>query len=382
MSVRKICQFKGCPYGDRRCSHPWWLDVMWQGVRYRMRVDEYAAPRGATAIIRTKEQAKEWLAKFKADIIEGRDPRVAPVHLEGQTVFTVSDCMDEYLKSHIPQLKSQATATSALSVLRAHLGTLPLAALEHPGPIEDFRRAFKDRKPATINRYLARLRHMLGWAQARGLMTRTPFSRYSLIISTKQETKRSRRVYPPEEHTLLAACAEINNARHWYAGRELKPRVEAALDLGVRRGEMLALRNRDVDWQKHRVILRGETTKNSNLHAVPFEPAGRVAVFLESRRFLKPDRYPFGKALGEYLASFRTAWETVVLLAHGESPTRDKRRGRVNTDGLKRIDLRWHDLRHEAACRWRESGLDLRENQLLLGHSSLLVTERYLNVSR
>ena len=104
MSVRKICQFKGCPYGDRRCSHPWWLDVMWQGVRYRMRVDEYAAPRGATAIIRTKEQAKEWLAKFKADIIEGRDPRVAPVHLEGQTVFTVSDCMDEYLKSHIPQL--------------------------------------------------------------------------------------------------------------------------------------------------------------------------------------------------------------------------------------------------------------------------------------
>ena len=382
MSVRKICQFKGCPYGDHRCSHPWWFGVMRQGVRHRMTVDEYAAPRGATAIIRTKEQAKEWLAKFRTDIIEGRDPRVAPLRVADQAVFTVSDCMDEYLKSHVPQLKSQATATSALHILRAHLGALPLVALEHPAPIEDFRRAFTDRKPATVNRYLARLRHMLGWAQARGLMTRTPFTRYSLIISTKHETHRSRRVYPAAEQKLLAACDTIDDARHWYAGRELKPRIEAALDLGLRRGEMLALRNRDVDWHKHRVVLRGETTKNSKLHEVPFDPTGRVAAFLEGRRFLKRDRYVFGKASGEHLALFRTAWETVVLLAHGESPTRDKRKGRVNTDGLRQIDLHWHDLRHEAACRWRESGLDLREIQLLLGHSSLLVTERYLNISQ
>ncbi len=70
-----------------------------------------------------------------------------------------------------------------------------------------------------------------------------------------------------------------------------------------------------------------------------------------------------------------------MLLAHGEAATRDKRRGRVNTAGLAVIDLHWHDFRHEAACRWREKGLDLREIQILLGHSSLAVTERYLNIS-
>ena len=173
----------------------------------------------------------------------------------------------------------------------------------------------------------------------------------------------------------------IDDARHWYAGRELKPRIEAALDLGLRRGEMPALRNRDVDWQKHRVVLRGETTKSASPRAVPFDPKGRVATFLESRRFLKPDNYVLGTAAGERVHTFRIAWETLVLLAHGEATERDKRKGRVNAAGLKQIDLRWHDFRHEAACRWREHGLDLREIQLLLGHSSLLVTQRYLNIS-
>ena len=64
MGVYKICIFKGCRYGDHRCAHPWWFDVMRQGVRHRMSVDEYAAPRGATSIVRTKEEAKEWLARI------------------------------------------------------------------------------------------------------------------------------------------------------------------------------------------------------------------------------------------------------------------------------------------------------------------------------
>ena len=45
-------------------------------------------------------------------------------------------------------------------------------------------------------------------------------------------------------------------------------------------------------------------------------------------------------------------------LAHGIEPTRA--RGRVNREQLAEIDLHWHDLRHEAACRWLSRGLDLR----------------------
>lgn len=82
-----------------------------------------------------------------------------------------------------------------------------------------------------------------------------------------------------------------------------------------------------------------------------------------------------------YQATIRTAWESLVLLANGIEPTRTRAHGRVNRDKLAEIDLHWHDLRHEAACRWLAKGLDLRAIQLLLGHADLKTTQRYLNVT-
>lgn len=84
---------------------------------------------------------------------------------------------------------------------------------------------------------------------------------------------------------------------------------------------------------------------------------------------------------GEYQGTIRTAWESLVLLAHGVRPTRMRAHGRVNRGQLAEIDLHWHDLRHEAACRWLSKGLDLRAIQLLLGHADLKTTQRYLNVT-
>ncbi|MBP7777014.1 MAG: tyrosine-type recombinase/integrase [Acidobacteria bacterium] len=46
---------------------------------------------------------------------------------------------------------------------------------------------------------------------------------------------------------------------------------------------------------------------------------------------------------------------------------------------LQVIDLHWHDLRHEYASRLFERGVPLAQVRDLLGHASIVTTERYDN---
>jgi hypothetical protein len=41
--------------------------------------------------------------------------------------------------------------------------------------------------------------------------------------------------------------------------------------------------------------------------------------------------------------------------------------------------LHWHDLRHECACRLAERGVPITKIQYLLGHASVVTTERYIH---
>jgi integrase len=88
-----------------------------------------------------------------------------------------------------------------------------------------------------------------------------------------------------------------------------------------------------------------------------------------------------GSINGEHQPTIQTAWETLRLLAHGITPKAGKEGSDWNAERLRRIDLRWHDLRHEGACRLPADGVDIRIIQLMLGHASSQQTQRYLNVT-
>jgi integrase/recombinase XerD len=208
----------------------------------------------------------------------------------------------------------------------------------------------------------------------------SPFHRFGVKIKTKVETKRDRRITPNEEQNLLEVADKLNRAEHAFAGAQMRDRIVGTLETGCRLGEMLKVQNHNVHWDTHQISIPAEHAKGAESRRIPFEPKGRLAQLLKRRRFLGPKAFLFGGSWG-VPRNHSNGVASLVLLAHGTEPTRTRARGRVNRDQLAEIDLHWHDLRHEAACRWLASGLDLRAIQLLLGHADLKTTQRYLNVT-
>jgi len=349
-----------------------------------MPVDDFAFARGARAPITSKQEAeKVWEPKFIAEIASGRDPRINPRRATADEARTVRDLLALYRARYIDvePLKSRATMISQLNVLSVHFGELPAKALERPDAIEDFKSRYADRAVATTNRYLARLRHICNWAIGRELLTATPFHRRGVRIAAKNERRRERRISETEEQQLLDACSPLNElprgaaklnweivreiragaeagatqselaadfkisqplcsqivtgdiwdpAAKLTTGDEMRDRIIGALDSGCRRGEMMKIQNKHIDWPHRWIRILKENSKSEVARVIPFEPGSRLEKLLRRRTFLGPDAFVFGDATtGGYVRTLRSAWETLLLLANAHSPAESMRQARA-----------------------------------------------------
>jgi integrase len=170
----------------------------------------------------------------------------------------------------------------------------------------------------------------------------------------REDNRRRRRVSEEEETALLAVASPY-----------LRSMITAALDTGMRRGEMLALRFGDIDWKRRLIVLRGETTKSRRTRVVPIGTSRLLAVLewlrLDSTGRQKSDEVPvFSNEAGEPLKTFKKAWQVAVLKAHGVDPQWRKGSYKDLTPECQQrfrdINLHWHDLRHEYASRLVEHG--------------------------
>ena len=158
------------------------------------------------------------------------------------------------------------------------------------------------------------------------MFNKSPFHRFGVRLNKKAETMRDRRLSRDEKKQLLdAALARMNTPEHQYVGPILHDRIVGALELCCRRGEMLLIQNKRVNWDTCQVAMPGATAKDKENRRIPFNPKGRLAAILKRRSALDRNAYVFGTENGSYQPNIQSAWETLGCWPTASSRSREGR---------------------------------------------------------
>lgn len=151
----------------------------------------------------------------------------------------------------------------------------------------------------------------------------------------------------------------------------LQPIYITALNTGMRKGELCALKWDRVDFVRNQLIVSrslsryglSETTKSGRKRYVPIN--GVVKHLLQ--KLLKNQR-------GEYVFSDKDGNPPDAHHLYRDFRNAQKRAG------FTRL-VRFHDLRHTFASHFMMNGGNIYDVQKILGHSSLEMTQRYAHMS-
>jgi integrase len=194
------------------------------------------------------------------------------------------------------------------------------------------RHAEKQVSDTTVNRDLEALRHMLFWAVDEGLLRVNPLSR---VLMVRERRKPRLVVNLIEEKALLAAAAT-----------HLQHIIIAALDSGMRRGEILGQRWEHVDLSRRLLYVTKSKTPEGEAREIPL--TDRLFDLLSTTDQREGLVFTFK---GQPIRKLKTGWKAAVRRA-----------------GIRYF--RFHDLRHTFNTRLMEAGVMQEVRKALMGHSS------------
>ena len=283
--------------------------------------------------LKSKVSAEHALRDRLVDVQgEKRDPW----RLSGDGTEPLAAFLDAHERDHVAHLAERTSRTRRLRYWREHFGA--------GAQLRDVRRASIERyvaqrlkaglKPATVQRELAALSKAMSSAVQHGLVPSNPCKGVSL---PRFDNRRTRYLSEDEEARFLEA---VGAGPAW-----LRQVVLIALDAGARWGECRGVKPADVDMRTG--ILTFPHTKAGRIRHVPMTPRLRAAIGT-----LHP-------VPNDPRASFHLARDRAGL----------------------GTDVTFHTLRHTFATRLAAAGCPITVLQRLLGHSTIVMTERYAHVS-
>lgn len=265
----------------------------------------------------------------------------------------LTKALDRYNREVSTKKKSHAVESFRIAALqRSWLAAIPVNKITSTDLAK-----YRDQRLATINPRTGKLisagtvRVELSLLSAVFNMCRREW-RYCTSNPTENVTKpkpapgRTRRISTREDRAILSWASRYRNSEFFSV-------YVIAIETAMRQSEILKLEWQRIDL-KRRVILL-EDTKNGSSRSIPLSIRARDAI-------LRLGRQRAGRVFTYAAAGFKSAWRTM-------------------TSQLNLIDLKFHDVRHEAVSRLFELGvLDMMEVAAISGHKTLSMLKRYTHL--
>lgn len=311
--------------------------------------------------------AREWatLQERKADRGE-----LGPDRKELEKV-TLSKLVERYRDEVVPMKKGGDVETVVLNAfLRHRICKKRLSDLS----TADFA-SYRDERlkggitGASLKRQLTPLRSMFKVAKAEwDIPLSNPLS--GLTLKAK-DNRRERRLQAGEYDRLMGALAKTRNPL-------VSPIVRLALATAMRRGEILALRPRDIDLSRQTLIVR--EGKNGHSRMIPLVPEAIEALrqAIAHREMTGSQQLRAQGANADAQKPFRRAAKAPASDALFPTSPLALRLAWVRVTKRANLDdLHFHDLRHEAISRLFELGLTVPEVASISGHRTMSQLMRY-----
>ena len=210
--------------------------------------------------------------------------------------------------------------------------------------------------PATINRETALMSAAINHANREwDWSLDNPFTGRRL----KEPEGRVRWLSREEADRLIKIAGQIQRSPH------LADFIRLALMTGCRSQELLGMEWARVDFEQGLMLLEAEHSKTKKRRSVPLNDSARATLLNLARyrdRHCPESRWvfplPSGKRQGSVQKAFQSACERAGI-----------------------VNFRIHDLRHTCAAWLVSAGVPLAEVRDLLGHASIVMTERYAHLA-
>jgi integrase len=310
-----------------------------------------------TATFERLTDARKWVQHSEAAMREGRHFKTSEAKKH-----TLGELIDRYVKDVLPtKPKSEKKQKAQLGWWKAQIGAFLLADItpalisEHRDKLlNEITRYGEKRNPATVVRYMAALSHALSVAANEwGWLEDSPMRK---VRKPKESRGRVRFLSDTERKALLIASKNSSN-------KMLYTIVVLALSTGMRQGEIMNLRWRDLDLEKGTITLH--ETKNGERRKVPLTGHALECI----RKIDEVKHVESALLFGSHInrkanrpLTFRKPWLRALEEAQIE-------------------DFRFNDLRHSTASYLAMNGATLAEIAEVLGHKTLQMVKRYAHLS-